>query len=121
MASKKSKILAIAFCAAVMSGIYVNPVLASYGEEDFNYQHSTTESGLKNPEIHHTVDNGYMDDNGTPWYPFDDKYVSDWQPVHPEGDVNCEEEVANSNITVGDMNKVTADLVENDEKINKKS
>ena len=28
MASKKSKILAIAFCAAVMSGIYVNPVLA---------------------------------------------------------------------------------------------
>ena len=29
MASKKSKILAIAFCAAVMSGIYVNPVLAA--------------------------------------------------------------------------------------------
>ena len=120
MASKKSKILAIAFCAAVMSGIYVNPVLASYGEEDFNYQHNTTESGLNNPEIHHTVDNGYMDNNGTPLYPFDDEYVEDWQPVHPEGDVNCEEEVANSNITVGDMNKVTADLVANDEKINGK-
>ena len=122
MASKKSKILAIAFCAAVMAGIHVNPVLAYHGEEDFNYQHNTTESGLNNPEIHHTVENGdYLDDNGTPFYPFDDEYVeSDWQPVHPEGDVNCEEEVANSNITVGDMNKVTADLVANDEKINGK-
>ena len=119
MASKKSKVLAIAFCAAVMAGIHVNPVLASHGEEDFNYQHNTTESGLNNPEIHHTVDNGdYWDNNGTPLNPFDDKYVeSDWQPVHPEGDVKCEEEVANSNITVGDMNKVTADLVANDEKI----
>ena len=28
MASKKSKVLAIAFCAAVMAGIHVNPVLA---------------------------------------------------------------------------------------------
>ena len=106
MASKKSKILAIAFCAAVMAGIHVNPVLAYRGQEDFNYQHNTTESGLNNPEIHHTVDEG--------------KFIPDWEPVHPEGDVNCEEEVANSNITVGDMNKVTADLVENDEKINSK-
>lgn len=120
MASKKSKVLAIAFCAAVMAGIHVNPVLAYHGDEDFNYQHNITESGLKNPEIHHTVENGYMDDNGTPFYPFDDEYVEDWQPVHPEGDVNCEEEVANSNITVGDMNKVTADLVANDEMINEK-
>ena len=103
MASKKSKVLAIAFCAAVMSGIYINPVLAYHGQEDFNYQHNTTESGLNNPEIHHTVDEG--------------KFRPDWKPVHPEGDVNCEEEVANSNITVGDMNKVTADLVANDEKI----
>ena len=103
MASKKSKVLAIAFCAAVMSGIYINPVLAYHGQEDFNYQHNTTESGLNNPEIHHTVDEG--------------KFRPDWEPVHPEGDVNCEEEVANSNITVGDMNKVTADLVANDEKI----
>lgn len=102
MASKKSKILAIAFCAAVMAGIHVNPVLAYYGQEDFNYQHNTTESGLNNPEIHHTADEG--------------KFRPDWEPVHPEGDVNCEEEVANSNITVGDMNKVTADLVANDEK-----
>lgn len=31
MASKKSKILAIAFCAAVMAGIHVNPVLAGSG------------------------------------------------------------------------------------------
>ena len=103
MASKKSKILAIAFCAAVMAGIHVNPVLAYHGEEDFNYQHNTTESGLNNPEIHHTADEGWV--------------RPDWEPVHPEGDVNCEEEVANSNITVGDMNKVTADLVANDEKI----
>ena len=103
MASKKSKVLAIAFCAAVMAGIHVNPVLAYHGQEDFNYQHNTTESGLNNPEIHHTVDEG--------------KFRPDWEPVHPEGDVNCEEEVANSNITVGDMNKVTADLVANDEKI----
>ena len=102
MASKKSKVLAIAFCAAVMSGIYINPVLAYHGQEDFNYQHNTTKSGLNNPEIHHTVDEG--------------KFNPD-RPVHPEGDVNCEEEVANSNITVGDMNKVTADLVANDEKI----
>ena len=28
MASKKSKVLAIAFCAAVMAGIHVNPVFA---------------------------------------------------------------------------------------------
>ena len=119
MASKKSKVLAIAFCAAVMAGIHVNPVLAYYGDEDFNYQHNnTTESGLNNPEIHHTVDKGgYWDNNGTWWDPSDDEYVPDWQPVHPEGDVKCEEEVANSNITVGDMNKVTADLVANDEKI----
>ena len=103
MASKKSKILAIAFCAAVMAGIHVNPVLAYHGQEDFNYQHNTTKSGLNNPEIHHTVDEG--------------KFIPDWEPVHPEGDVHCEEEVANSNITVGDMNKVTADLVANDEKI----
>ena len=106
MASKKSKILAIAFCAAVMAGIHVNPVLAYHGDEDFNYQHNTTESGLNNPEIHHTADEGWV--------------RPDWEPVHPEGDVNCEEEVANSNITVGDMNKVTADLVANDEKINGK-
>ena len=106
MASKKSKILAIAFCAAVMAGIHVNPVLAKPGQEDFNYQHNFTESGLNNPEIHHTADEGW----GRP----------DWKPVHPEGDVECKEEVANSNITVGDMNKVTADLVENDEKINSK-
>ena len=118
MASKKSKVLAIAFCAAVMAGIHVNPVLAYLGDEDFNYKDSTTKSGLNNPEIHHTVDKGgYWDNNDTWWDLSDDEYVPDWQPVHPEGDVNCEEEVANSNITVGDMNKVTADLVANDEKI----
>ena len=33
MASKKSKVLAIAFCAAVMAGIHVNPVLAYSGAD----------------------------------------------------------------------------------------
>ena len=33
MASKKSKVLAIAFCAAVMAGIHVNPVLAYSGTD----------------------------------------------------------------------------------------
>ena len=119
--SRKSKILALAFCASLMAGIYANPVMAANGDEDFNYQHNTTESGLNNPEIDHTVDNGsYWDDKGT-WNPFDDEWVDEkWEPVHPEGDVNCEEEVANSNITVGDMNKVTADLVANDEMVNNK-
>lgn len=34
MASKKSKVLAIAFCAAVMAGIHVNPVLAAVKHVD---------------------------------------------------------------------------------------
>ena len=45
MASKKSKVLAIAFCAAVMSGIYVNPVLAKDGASiasgEYNVQDGT--------------------------------------------------------------------------------
>ena len=111
MASKKSKILAIAFCAAVIAGIHVNPVLAAWGDPDFNYQNNQTESGLNNPEIDHTINHGQLYD------PDDNKWVENWVPKHPEGNVNCEDEVADSNITVGDMNKVTADLVANDEKI----
>ena len=45
MASKKSKVLAIAFCAAVMSGIYVNPALAKDGASiasgEYNVQDGT--------------------------------------------------------------------------------
>ena len=102
MASKKSKILAIAFCAAVMSGIYApNVVLA----DDFYYKEGTTNVGdttLKNPEIHHET-----------WY-------GDRHPI--VGDENCEEPIADTNVTVGDINKVVSDLVDNDvantEKIN---
>ena len=103
MASKKSKVLAIAFCAAVMSGIYApNVVLA----DDFYYKEGTTNVGdttLKNPEIHHET-----------WY-------GDRHPI--VGDENCEEPIADTNVTVGDINKVVSDLVDNDvantEKINK--
>ena len=101
MASKKSKILAIAFCAAVMSGIYVNPVLAAWGDQDFSYQEGTvtTETGteLNNPEIHHTQENFWGED----------------RPVHDD-DADCKEEVANSNVTVGTVNQIKDDLVEND-------
>ena len=103
MASKKSKVLAIAFCAAVMSGIYApNVVLA----DDFYYKEGTTNVGdttLKNPEIHHET-----------WY-------GDRHPI--VGDENCKEPIADTNVTVGDINKVVSDLVDNDvantEKINK--
>ena len=55
MASKKSKILAIAFCAAVMSGIYVNPVLAaeipvSNGSVTVRYKDFETTTGTGNVE-----------------------------------------------------------------------
>lgn len=101
MASKKSKILAIAFCAAVMAGIHVNPVLAAWGDQDFSYQEGTvtTETGteLNNPEIHHTQENFWGED----------------RPVHDD-DADCKEEVANSNVTVGTVNQIKDDLVEND-------
>ena len=101
MASKKSKVLAIAFCAAVMAGIHVNPVLAAWGDQDFSYQEGTvtTETGteLNNPEIHHTQENFWGED----------------RPVHDD-DADCKEEVANSNVTVGTVNQIKDDLVEND-------
>ena len=55
MASKKSKILAIAFCAAVMSGIYVNPVLAaeipvSNGSVTVGYKDFETTTGTGDVE-----------------------------------------------------------------------
>ena len=50
MASKKSKVLAIAFCAAVMAGIHVNPVLAverpvNNGSVTVGYKHFDTTTG----------------------------------------------------------------------------
>ena len=117
--SRKSKILALALCAGVMSGIYASPALAARGDYDFNYKNETNQtSGLKNPEIHHTEDNGQ-------WVggPIFGHYEENWEPVHPDqigGDEECEVEVADSNVTVGDINKVVGDLVDNDEMINSK-
>ena len=94
----------MAFCAAVMAGIYApNVVLA----DDFSYKEGTTNVGdttLKNPEIHHEIRPGI-----------------DRHPIL--GDEYCEEPIADTNVTVGDINKVVSDLVDNDvanaEKIDK--
>ena len=106
MASKKSKILAIAFCAAVMSGIYANPALAIdvWNNDTLGYQEGTTTTTtgttLKNPEIHHQEE-GFEIPGGS----FD-------RPVHENGDEACEESA--DRITIGDINKVKNDLVDND-------
>ena len=52
MASKKSKVLAIAFCAAVMAGIHVNPVLAdgisvTDGKVTVGYKDFVTNTGYE--------------------------------------------------------------------------
>ena len=106
MASKKSKVLAIAFCAAVMSGIYANPALAFdvWNNDTLGYQEGTTTTTtgttLKNPEIHHQEE-GFEIPGGS----FD-------RPVHENGDEACEESA--DRITIGDINKVKNDLVDND-------
>ena len=106
MASKKSKVLAIAFCAAVMSGIYANPALAYdvWNNDTLGYQKGTTTTTtgttLKNPEIHHQEE-GFEIPGGS----FD-------RPVHENGDEACEESA--DRITIGDINKVKNDLVDND-------
>ena len=95
MASKKSKVLAIAFCAAVMSGIYASPALAGWGDEHVSYDEGTVSSDigdLKNPSLHHP--------NG-PHY----------------DDADCGEEVDGTDVTIGDLNKVIDDLVDNDKKV----
>ena len=95
MASKKSKVLAIAFCAAVMSGIYASPALAGWGDEHVSYDEGTVSSDigdLKNPSLHHP--NGPHSD-----------------------DANCGEEVDGTDVTIGDLNKVIDDLVDNDKKV----
>ena len=56
MASKKSKVLAIAFCAAVMSGIYVNPVLAA----EIPVNNGSVTVGYKDFET--TTGTGYEED-----------------------------------------------------------
>lgn len=96
MASKKSKILAFALCAAIMAGIHVNPVFAAPFEEDVGYQ-SGNISGteLKDLNIEH------------PRGPHDDP-------------ADCREDVENTDLTIGDINKVVDDLVDNDKYINGK-
>ena len=90
MASKKSKVLAIAFCAAVMAGIHVNPVFAAPYEEDVGYQSGNINgTELKDPNIEH------------PRGPHDDP-------------ADCGEDVEDTDLTIGDINKVVDDLVDND-------
>ena len=96
MASKKSKVLAIAFCAAVMAGIHVNPVFAAPYEEDVGYQSGNINgTELKDPNIEH------------PRGPHDDP-------------ADCGEDVEDTDLTIGDINKVVDDLVDNDKYINGK-
>ena len=93
--SRKSKILALALCAGVMSGIYASPALAGWGNEHVSYDEGTVSSDigdLKNPSLHHP--NGPHND-----------------------DAGCGEEVDGTDVTIGDLNKVIDDLVENDTKV----
>ena len=106
MASKKSKILAIAFCAAVMSGIYAPNVTyalpADYkggyypkDEQDVVYGNgqTTSESGIviNDPNIKHPAVGNHTD--------------------------QCGENLYDTDMTLGDFNKVVDDLVENDNNI----
>ena len=93
--SRKSKILALALCAGVMSGIYASPALAGWGNEHVSYDEGTVSSDigdLKNPSLHHP--NGPHND-----------------------DAGCGEEVDGTDVTIGDLNKVIDDLVANDTKV----
>ena len=107
MASKKSKVLAIAFCAAVMSGIYAPNVTYALPEAGFkggynpkDEQHvvydnekTTSESGIvvNDPNIKHPAV-GYHTDK-------------------------CGEKLYDTDMTLGDFNKVVDDLVETDNNI----
>ena len=110
MASKKSKILAIAFCAAVMSGIYAPNVTYALPEAGFkggyypkDEQHvvygndkTTSESGIviNDPNIKHPAVGNHTD--------------------------QCGENLYDTDMTLGDFNKVVDDLVETDNNIAEK-
>ena len=110
MASKKSKILAIAFCAAVMSGIYAPNVTYALPEAGFkggyypkDEQHvfydndkTTSESGIvvNDPNIKHPAVGNHTD--------------------------QCGEKLYDTDMTLGDFNKVVDDLVETDNNIAEK-
>ena len=110
MASKKSKVLAIAFCAAVMSGIYAPNVTYALPEAGFkggyypkDEQHvvydndqTTSESGIviNDPNIKHPAVGNHTD--------------------------QCGENLYDTDMTLGDFNKVVDDLVETDKNIAEK-
>ena len=110
MASKKSKVLAIAFCAAVMSGIYAPNVTYALPEAGFkggyypkDEQHvvygndkTTSESGIviNDPNIKHPAVGNHTD--------------------------QCGENLYDTDMTLGQFNKVVDDLVETDKNITNK-
>lgn len=110
MASKKSKVLAIAFCAAVMSGIYAPNVtyalpeaglLGGYNPKDeqhvvYDNDKTTSESGIvvNDPNIKHPAVGNHTD--------------------------QCGENLYDTDMTLGDFNKVVDDLVETDKNITNK-
>ena len=109
MASKKSKVLAIAFCAAVMSGIYAPNVtyalpagfMGGYHPKDeqhvvYGNDKTTSESGIvvNDPNIKHPAVGNHTD--------------------------QCGENLYDTYMTLGQFNKVVDDLVETDKNITNK-
>ena len=109
MASKKSKVLAIAFCAAVMSGIYAPNVTYAlpagfrgdyYPKDEQNVVYdndkTTSESGIvvNDPNIKHPAVGNHTD--------------------------QCGENLYDTDMTLGQFNKVVDDLVETDKNITNK-
>ena len=109
MASKKSKVLAIAFCAAVMSGIYAPNVtyalpagfMGGYHPKDeqhvvYGNDKTTSESGIvvNDPNIKHPAVGNHTD--------------------------QCGENLYDTDMTLGQFNKVVDDLVETDKNITNK-
>lgn len=110
MASKKSKILAIAFCAAVMSGIYAPNVTYALPEAGFM-------GGYNPKDEQHVV---YDNDKTTSGSGI---VVNDPNIKHPavgNHTDQCGENLYDTDMTLGDFNKVVDDLVETDKNITNK-
>lgn len=109
MASKKSKVLAIAFCAAVMSGIYAPNVTYALPEAGFM-------GGYNPKDEQHVV---YDNDKTTSGSGI---VVNDPNIKHPavgNHTDQCGENLYDTDMTLGDFNKVVDDLVETDKNITK--
>ena len=107
MASKKSKVLAIAFCAAVMSGIYAPNVTYALPEAGFK-------GGYNPKDEQHVV---YDNDKTTSESGI---VVNDPNIKHPAVGYHtdqCGEKLYDTDMTLGDFNKVVDDLVETDNNI----